>query len=390
MSLPLDHLRLIDLTRFRSGPNAVRQLSDMGAEVVQITPPPGTGGGAVFGARGFDYQNVQRNKRSLQLNLQDPRGVEVLRRLAAQADILVENFRPGVTARLGIDYPTLQPLNPRLIYGSISGFGQEGPYRNRPGYDQVAQGMGGLMSITGAPGGGPMRVGIPIADLTAGLYLAQGILVALVERERSGQGQWVTTSLLQAMVNMLDFQATRWLIDGEVPPQAGNDHPTTMPTGVFRTADGHINIAAATQPQWRKLCAAIGADDLIEDDRFAKPPGRSQHRVALHEELDRRTEAFPSEQLIEQLNAAGVPAGPILDVSEVFADPQVRALPTTATVEHPELGQLELLGLPVQLSRTPGAVRTPAPGPGAHTDTILDELGYTPSEITDLHDAGIV
>lgn len=387
MPLPLDHLRVIDLTRFRSGPNAVRQLADMGADVIQITRPPG---GVAHDTHGFDYQNIQRNKRSLQLDLQHPQGVEVLQRLADQADILVENFRPRVSARLGIDYATLQARNPRLIYASISGFGQEGPYRDRPGYDQVAQGMGGLMSVTGAPGGGPMRVGIPIADLTAGLYLAQGILVALVERERSGRGQWVTTSLLQAMVNMLDFQATRWLIGGEIPPQAGNDHPTTMPTGVFRTADGHINIAATTGPQWRNLCTVIDAEALLNDQRFAKPAGRSQHRVALHEEIDRRTAAFTSEDLIARLNAASVPAGPILDVAQVFADPQVRALPTTATVQHDALGELELLGLPVQLSRTPGSVRTPAPDPGAQTDAILAELGYDEDAIAQMREAGIV
>ena len=387
---PLDHIRVIDLTRFRSGPNAVRQLADMGADVVQITPPLGAGGDAVFGVRGFDYQNIQRNKRSLRLNLQDERGVDVLRRLAQDSDVLVENFRPGVTARLGIDYETLRGQNPRLIYASISGFGQDGPYRDRPGYDQVAQGMGGLMSITGAPGQGPMRVGIPIADLTAGLYLAQGILVALLERERSGQGQWVTTSLLQAMVNMLDFQATRWLVGGEVPPQAGNDHPTTIPTGVFRCRDGHINIAATTQPQWQHLCETLGAEALADDERFAGRRARSQNRDALHDALERYTSSLESAALIERLNAAGVPAGPILDVAQVFANEQVRSLPTTATVQHPELGELEILGLPVQLSRTPGTVRSAAPDPGAHTDAILSELGYSDAERTALREAGVV
>jgi crotonobetainyl-CoA:carnitine CoA-transferase CaiB-like acyl-CoA transferase len=389
MGLPLESIRVLDLTRFRSGPNAVRQLADMGADVVQVTRP-GWGEGTSFGARGFDYQNLQRNKRSLRLDLRDARGREALRRLARRSDVLVENFRPGVTARLGIDYDTLRAENPRLIYASISGFGQEGPYRGRPGYDQVAQGMGGLMSITGAPGGGPMRVGIPVADLTAGLYLAQGILVALLERERSGEGQWVTTSLLQAMVNMLDFQAARWLIDGETPPQAGNDHPTTMPTGVFQCADGQINIAATTGPQWRHLCTTIGAEALLSDPRFATPDGRHEHRQALHEAIDRHTAAFDCEALIEALNAAGVPAGPILDVPGVFADPQVRSLPTTATVEHPALGPLEVLGLPVQLSRTPGSVRGAAPDPGAHSDAILEELGYSAAEIAELRESGVV
>ena len=391
MGLPLASIRVVDLTRFRSGPTAVRQLSDMGAQVIQVVAPgEGRGGASAFGVHGFDYQNVHRNKRSLRLNLRDARGRDVLLRLARRADVLVENFRPGVTARLGIDYETLRAENPRLIYGSISGFGQEGPYRDRPGYDQVAQGMGGLMSITGAPGGGPMRVGIPVADLTAGIFLAQGILVALIERERSGEGQWVTTSLLQAMVNMLDFQATRWLIGGEVPPQAGNDHPTTMPTGVFQCADGQINIAATTPAQWRGLCTTIGAEELADDPRFAGPAGRSERRAALHEEIDRRTATFGCEALIEALNAAGVPSGPILDVPGVFADPQVRSLPITAPLEHPVLGALEVLGLPVQLSRTPGAVRRAAPDPGSDSDAILEELGYTAAGIAALRESGVV
>ena len=390
MALPLASLRVIDLTRFRSGPTAVRQLADMGADVIQIAPASGRGRGAVYGIHGPDYQNIQRNKRSLSLDLKQPRGVQVLLRLAQTADVLMENFRPGVMARLGLDYEALRAHNPRLIYASISGFGQDGPYRDRPGYDQVAQGMGGLMSITGAPGQGPMRVGIPVADLTAGLYLAQGILVALYERERSGQGQWVTTSLLQAMVNMLDFQATRWLMDGEVPPQAGNNHPTTIPTGVFRCADGHINIAVTTQPQWRALCTLLGLEALADDPRFAQRNQRSRNRDALHEEIERCTAVVDCETMIDRLNETGIPAGPILDVAQVFAHPQVRALPTTATVEHPALGPLEILGIPVQLSRTPGAVRGPAPNPGAQTEEILNELGYSPQEQAALKSDGVV
>ncbi|OLD27065.1 MAG: formyl-CoA transferase, partial [Candidatus Rokubacteria bacterium 13_1_40CM_2_70_45] len=257
MPLPLEHITVVDLTRARSGPTAVRQLADMGANVIKVEAREEIEGDST--ALGFDFLNLQRNKRAMTLDLKHPRGVEVLKRLVARADVLVENFRPDVKTRLGIDYDTLSRLNPRLVYGSISGFGQTGPYGDRPGYDQIAQGMGGLMSITGLPGQGPVRVGIPVADLTAGLYLAQGILVALLERERSGRGQWVHTSLLQAMVTMLDFQAARWLIDGEIPPQAGNDHPTGIPTGVFTTADGHINIAASGQTMYRRLCEAIGA-----------------------------------------------------------------------------------------------------------------------------------
>ena len=376
-SLPLSHITVIDLTRFRSGPTCVRQLADMGARVIQVAPRTID---QAIPVHGCDYQNLHRNKRSITLDLKEPRGVEILKRLVERADVLVENFRPNVKRRLGIDYEALSAVNAGLVYASISGFGEEGPYRDRPGYDQIAQGMGGLMSITGTPGEGPMRVGIPVADLTAGLYLAQGILVALLERERSGRGQWVRTSLLQAMVNMLDFQATRWTMNGEVPPQAGNNHPTVFPTGVFRVKDGLINIAATTQAQWEKLCAVIGAHELAEDGRFLRPKDRSRHRDELTVKLEERLATVEADSVIERLNAAGVPAGPILPIDAVFANEQVRSLPTVATVQHPVLGTIEILGIPVTLSRTPGAVLTAAPEPGVDTDAILEELGYTDAE----------
>ncbi|OGK96426.1 MAG: formyl-CoA transferase [Candidatus Rokubacteria bacterium RIFCSPHIGHO2_12_FULL_73_22] len=385
---PLAHIRVVDLTRARSGPTAVRQLADMGAQVVRVEAREATEGDST--ALGFDFLNLHRNKRALTLDLKHPRGLEVLRRLAAQADVVVENFRPDVKRRLGIDYEALAALNPRLVYGSISGFGQTGPYAERPGYDQIAQGMGGLMSITGLPGQGPVRVGIPVADLAAGLYLAQGILVALLERERSGRGQWVHTSLLQAMVTMLDFQAARWLIDGEIPPQAGNDHPTGIPTGVFTTADGHINVAASGQAMYRRLCAAIGAPELVDDPRFRTLADRSTHRAAMNAALDRVFATKPSAEWIEALNRAGVPSGPILDVREVFEDPQVRHLGLAQPVRHPTHGEIQVQGLPTALSRTPGAVRLPAPGHGEHTDAILAELGYTPAEIAELRRVGAV
>ena len=247
MSLPLEPYTVIDLTRARSGPTCVRQLADMGAKVIQISAREDTEGD--FVRRGFDSLNLHRNKRSLTLDLKSPRGVDIIKKLAAKADVVVENFRPDVKHRLGIDYETLSKINPRIIYGSISGFGQTGPYRDRPGYDQIAQGMGGLMSVTGLPGQGPVRVGIPVADLTAGIFLAQGILCALIERERSGKGQWVHTSLLEAMVTILDFQAARWLIDGAIAPQAGNDHPTGIPTGASRP-----RTATSTSPPPARPC----------------------------------------------------------------------------------------------------------------------------------------
>src|SRR5881394_313102 len=381
-SAALQRIRVIDLTQVRAGPTACRQLADWGADVVQVQMPDHMRGDDTLGGQdGSDYQYTHRNKRSITLNLKEADGIAVLKKLVEKADVLLENFRPDVKTRLGIDYAALSKINPRLIYASISGFGQTGPYAERPGYDQIAQGMGGLMSVTGLPEQGPVRVGIPVADLTAGLYLAQGILVALLERERSGRGQWVHTSLLQAMLTMLDFQAARWLIDGEIPPQAGNDHPTGIPTGVFTTADGHINIAASGQTMYRRLCTAIGAPELIDDPRFKTLADRSKNRKEMNAELDGVLVKKSSAQWIEILNKAGVPSGPILNVRQVFENEQVRHLGLAQPVRHATRGEIRVQGLPAALSRTPGAVRRPAPQHGEHTDEILRELGYTAEEI---------
>ena len=295
MSLPrasqaLSRFTVLDLTRIRSGPTAVRQLADWGADVIKIEAPTDIADAEQPGGprHGADFQNLHRNKRAMTLNLKDPRGRDAFLRLAARADVVVENYRPDVKAKLGIDYEALRAINPRIVYASISGFGQDGPYHKRPGFDQIAQGMGGLMSITGAPGEGPMRVGIPIADLTAGLFCAMGILTALLEREQSGQGQWVQTSLLQAQIFMLDFQAARWLMHGDVPRQAGNNHPTSIPTGVFRTSDGYINIAATGHNMWERLAQAIGAPELMEDESFKTSAGRSANCDALNAPSSRR------------------------------------------------------------------------------------------------------
>jgi formyl-CoA transferase len=379
----LARFKVIDLTRVRAGPTAVRQLADWGADVIKIESPEGDAG--LGGERhGPDFQNLHRNKRSLTLNLKSPEGVAVMKRLVAKADVVVENYRPDVKFRLGVDYESLKAINPRIVYASISGFGQDGPYRDRPGFDQIAQGMGGLMSITGEPGSGPMRVGIPVADLTAGIFAAMGILVALLEREQSGEGQWVKSSLLGAQISMLDFQAARWTIGKEVPGQAGNNHPTSIPTGVFATADGYINIAAAGDDIYRRLCKALGAEHLAGDPMYATGRVRSQNRDALNEAIGAITRERTSADWIEALNKAGVPSGPIYKMNEVFADPQVKHLGMTRKVPHKVLGEVEVIGQPIELSRTPWSIRTATPEAGEHTDAILAELGYSTTEIAAL------
>jgi crotonobetainyl-CoA:carnitine CoA-transferase CaiB-like acyl-CoA transferase len=390
-NLPLARFKVIDLTRARSGPTCVRHLADWGADVVKVEAVLGDAAEDLGGARhGFDFQNLHRNKRSITLDLKQDEGKAILKRLAADADVLVENFRADVKHRLGIDYETLRAINKRLVYGSISGFGQDGPYRDRPGFDQIAQGMGGLMSITGLPGQGPMRVGIPIADLTSGMYCAIGILIALLERETSGEGQWVQTSLLQAQIAMLDFQAARWLIAGEVPKQAGNDHPTSIPTGVFRTKDGHMNIAASGKEMFGRLCRALGAPELLADQRFDTDRGRSLNRNALNAAIEEYTAKRDTAAWIEILNGAGVPCGPIYSIDQVFADPQVRHLGMATPVEHPTRGRLDLVDQAMRLSRTPSEMRRATPERGEHTDTVLGELGYSEAEIAALRARRVV
>jgi crotonobetainyl-CoA:carnitine CoA-transferase CaiB-like acyl-CoA transferase len=388
-TLPLARFKVIDLTRVRAGPTCVRQLADWGADVIKIESPEGDAG--LGGARhGPDFQNLHRNKRSLTLDLKSPDGLEIMHKLVEQADVVVENYRPDVKFRLKVDYESLARVNPRLVYASISGFGQDGPYRDRPGFDQIAQGMGGLMSITGLPGQGPVRVGIPVADLTAGIFAAMGILIALLEREQSGKGQWVQSSLLAAQISMLDFQAARWTIGHEVPGQAGNDHPTSIPTGVFATADGHINIAAAGNDIYRRLCAALGAGHLASHPDYTTDKGRSANRKALNAEIEAVTKTRTSAQWIDALNKSGVPCGPIYKMDEVFADPQVQHLNLTRKVHHPALGDVEVIGQPINLSRSKWAIRTPTPEPGEHTDAILESLGYDTATIAEFRTRKVV
>lgn len=390
----LARFKVLDLTRYRAGPTAARQLADWGADVIKVEMPPApsenTQTDPVKARHGPDFQNLHRNKRSLTLNLKEPEGLAIFKQLADGVDVVIENYRPDVKHRLGIDYDTLRSTNPRLVYASISGFGQDGPYEKRPGFDQIAQGMGGLMSITGLPGQGPVRVGIPIADLSAGMYCALGILVALLEREVSGEGQWVQSSLLQAQISMLDFQAARWLVDHEVPPQAGNNHPTTIPTGVYRTADGHINIATAGGEIYKRLCRALGDEDLITDPDYATGQARSDNRDALNERLNALTQKKPSAVWVKILNQAGVPCGPIYDIDEMFNDPQVKHLGMAAPITHSALGPIEIVSQAASLSRTPFRIHSATPELGEHTDEILDGLGIKAADVSSLKERGIV
>jgi formyl-CoA transferase len=386
----LSHLRVIDLTRVRAGPTCVKQFADWGADVVKVEMPMRDSEDILGSRDGSDFQNLHRNKRSLSLNLKDPRGVEVLRRLAKTADVLVENYRPDVKHKLGIDYETLAAVNPRLIYASISGFGQDGPYRDRAGFDQVAQGMGGLMWVTGLPGQGPVRAGIPVADLSAGLFAAIGILIALQERAHSGKGQWVQGSLLSAMVAMMDFQAARWLVEGEVPGQAGNDHPTSMPTSVYPTADGFVNIAAAGNPIFARMCEAFGDPGMAKRPEYANAKQRSDNRVALNEAMVAHTRRHSSAALIELLAKAGVPCGPIYRMNDVFEDRQVRHLGMAVAVPKPEGGEMKLVGPAISLSRTPARMKRTAGPAGEHNDEILRSLGYGDEDIAALRAANVI
>jgi crotonobetainyl-CoA:carnitine CoA-transferase CaiB-like acyl-CoA transferase len=381
-SKALSRFTVLDLTRVRAGPTCVRQLADWGANVIKIETPAHLESGEPLGGprEGPDFMNLHRNKRSMTLNLKSAEGIAAFKKMVKKADVVVENFRPDVKARLGIDYKTLRKINPRLVYASISGFGQDGPYAERPGFDQIAQGMGGLMSITGEPGQGPVRVGIPIADLAAGLFCAMGILTALLEREKSRKGQ---------QIFMLDFQAARWLVKGEVAKQAGNNHPTSIPTGVFKTSDGHINIATAGQKIWERFCHALEAPELITRPEYATGANRSKNRDALNAEINQLTAKRPGADWVERFNKAGVPSGPIYAIDQMFADAQVKHVGMAQPVKTKDK-PLTLVGQPVSLSRTPSKLVAPPPGLGQHTDAVLKEFGFSAKQIAALRQANAI
>ena len=389
-SSALSRFRVIDLTQVRAGPTACRQLADWGADVIQVQMPDHMRGDDTLGGQdGSDYQYTHRNKRSITLNLKEPEGIAILKRLIASADVVVENFRPDVKSRLGIDYDTLSKDHPGLVYASISGFGQSGPLAQRPGFDQIAQGMSGLMSVTGKAGDGPMRVGIPIADLCAGVFAAQGVLVALLERDASGKGQWLHTSLLESMIYMMDFQNSRWLIDGDIPTQAGNYHPTSIPTGVYKAKDGYMNIAVFGSKIWERFCDILGAPEWVTDERYKDKQGRSINRDSINAEINRRLAAQDCAYWVERFNEGGVACGLINDVKGVFEEPQVQHLGIVKDVVSIHHGPQKMVGQPVQLQRTPSTIVRSAPKRGEHSEEILKELGLEVSELASLKLKGV-
>jgi len=395
MKGPLEHIRVLDLTIARAGPMAVRLLADWGADVIKIEPPPrrdAQGNSVTGGRHGPDEQNLHRNKRSLAIDLKHTDGKALFHRLAKDADVVVENFRSSVKYRLGVDYNTLKAINPGLVYASISGFGQDGPDSERPGVDQIVQGMSGLMSITGEPGQGPMRVGIAISDTSAGMFLGQGILLALLHRERTGEGQWVHTSLLEAMMSKLDFQGARYTMSGEEPTQQGNDHPTQVPMGMFNAKDGHVNIAAFGGQMWQRFCDALHAQTLLQHPDYQSIGSRTRHRDQIKADMNAITEMFTVAELVQRLNEAGVPCGPINTIKEAFENPQVQHLGMAVPAPHEEMGDLNLVRSPINLSSFPhpASLRRAAPDTGADGEDILLGLGFATDEIAVLQKSGVI
>jgi len=389
----LSGLRVLDLSRVRAGPTCVRVLADFGADVIRIEPPPGVDPNeAMFAADRMsgDFQNLNRNKRSMTLNLKFKEGRDVLYKLVETADIVVENWRPDVKARLGLDYETLRGINPRIILASISGFGQSGPYERRPGFDQIIQGVSGLMSVTGERGGKPLRAGLAVADIGAGMYAAMGILLAVIERQRSGEGQWVQSSLLHSLIAMLDFQVARYLNDGDIPVAVGNDHPTSSPMGVYEASDGPFNLGSSGEGTWQRLCKVIAREDLIAMPEFGSERDRVRNRDQLNNILAPIFATKPVSQWVEALNAGGVPCGPVYTIPQMVEDPQVKHLDVVATAPTSVGQDMKVITQPVKLSRTPAHVVSGAPQWGEHTEEVLKEAGFSAAAIAALSQQGVI
>ena len=387
-AMPLSDITVIDLTIARAGPTAVRQLADWGADVVRVESPEG--GFQAGGRTSPDYLNLHRNKRSIVIDLKNPDGQAVLHRMVKAADVVVENMRTLVKHRLGFDYETLANINPRIILGSISGFGQDGPYSQRGGVDQIAQGMGGMMAVTGLPGQGPVRAGVAISDVTSGLQLAVGILTALHERHTTGKGRWVHTSLLESMIGMLDFQAARWTVASDDPPQAGNDHPTLGPMGMYKTMDGYLNLAASGGRLWEAFCSELGVVEWLEDERFSSVSARKENKAALNMLIEEHLSQDTTEHWVLRLNGAGVPCGPVNTVAETFSDPQVQHLGLAASVSHPTAGEIKILRNATNLEGVSNDIRSASPLKGQHSEELLTQFGFSDEEIDSLAHSGVV
>jgi formyl-CoA transferase/CoA:oxalate CoA-transferase len=393
--MPLEGLRILDLSSYLAGPYCSMILADLGADVLKVEQP-GTGDGSRQWGPPFIenesayFLSINRNKKSMTLNLKTEKGKEILHKLASQCDILLENYRPGITQKLNIDYETLSKLNPRLIYCSISGYGQDGPYRVKPAYDLIGQAMGGLMSLTGEKGGPPVKVGVAIADICSGMFAAIGILAALTAREKTCRGQMIDTSILDGQVAWLTHQAGNFLATGKNPERLGSAHPTIAPYQAFKAEDTYFAVAVGSENLWKAFCEALGLNKLMSDPRFIRNPDRVRNRDELTRSLEKFFASKPAKEWVEIMDKAGVPASLIYSLNEVFKDPQVLHRRMLETVQHPKAGAIKVVGIPIKMSDTPGSIRTAPPMLGEHTKQILETLGYVEAEIEEMRKTGII